>query len=183
VLGPLIEGIAEVLGPILEDIFGAFSDMFDWISDSVLTWANDVADWFINVALMGFVGALAGFFIWFINGIGTLLGITDLAGIIATSISNFVGSITSFLLGIVFIFTYGIGIFSFAIGIITTYGPLLVYYGFWILALTTLFTIATMDDKKIMDLFSFYARILERLLEIFYWVANMIIQFIGGIIP
>lgn len=182
-LSPVIEAIASTLSPILESIVTAISDSLGFIGDSILTWVSDSVDWFINTALMGIVDALAAFFIWFVDGIGALMGITGLAGILADIIVNFGTSILNFVNGIVLFFSIIVGAFGYALTVITYWLPIILYYGFWIFAIITFLVIATMDFDKIKDLFGLYAKILEKIFYIFYHIANMVIQFIGGIIP
>jgi len=181
-LSPIIEGIATALSPILENIISAFGTLFDSISAAILTWAADVLDLIIG-SLMGLVTAVGDFIYWFVDGIGALFGIAGFSGIIISAIVNFVVSITTFLSGVSLVIAFMYDGIIFMIEITTTYLPLLMSLAGLFVLLHVTFTIISMDDKRIMDMVGFYAKIFNGFLSIIFKIANMIIQFIGGVIP
>lgn len=180
---PIIEGIQEFFSPLFEAISNAVTDILSNVAGFIITWFSDALDWLINTGIAGVVSSIYTIITWFIDGIGTILGIDGLSGIIADMLVNFATSVLMFIQYVTTIFSYIYGGILFMFDLFTTYGPMILsLVGVGVL-LHVVGAIVSMNDKIIADMISFYVGIMNKFMEICFSIANMIIQFIGGIIP
>lgn len=188
-LSPLFGDVGIILGNVWDTIVEVGGNIVDTVGDIIGDIGLSIAEWgetmFITVVaiLMDVADTIASFLYWFINAIGELLGVTNLAGTIAELIVNFGIAIANFIGGIVLVFSLVGDGFGFVLTIITSYLPTVLTFATILILLHVGTALASADDTKIMNMIGVYARIFEKILGIFYAVANMVIQFIGGIIP
>ena len=174
-LGSAIGGAAS---DIIDQIIATFNDIGsnigDWLADAV----SGIVDAVVSVA-----SAIADFIVWFVNGIGSLMGITDLAGSFGTLVSNFVDALAGWIGGFTTIVTMLAGGISWAFTIVGTYAPLALYILTIVFVLSILAALVSMDFDYMTEVLSFWVRVASAFGNICYQIANAVIQFIGGIIP
>jgi len=186
-LSPILENVIEGLGgigtilsgTILDAIIGIFSGVQTYLID----WLVDSFDWFVDTGLDTIGQAIADFLYWIVNAIGLLFGVTDLADSVLDLLVNFGSAVSNLINFISLIFTTGLDIFTAIVYVITTYGPIAIMFITIAVMFHVTTTLITMDMDKIGKMGQFYLGIFETLGVWFYNVANMIIQFIGGVIP
>ncbi len=169
---------SAIIGSILTAIEDIIANMVIWIVDGIEAFMPILLDW-LNALLEG----LGGLLVDFANFIGGLFGIVELGTILANAIASFVlsiGTLLSFIAGIV---ESGISILSVISYYLIKYLPSALALIGLMAVMDISMALVSGDETKIANSIGRYTNIAEKAFEILGWIAELVIGFIGGIIP